>query len=104
MSIRTVYKRPMVSVVCTCAVLIFFFNGAQTAASNFSSVISSDGQAADDSSQTTVEKGMKPFFDMVKSFLGVIQPHKITERSWLSKWLFSTFSTLSSTSAKQCYC
>ncbi|KAK7507834.1 hypothetical protein BaRGS_00000799 [Batillaria attramentaria] len=43
---------------------------------------------------TTMEKGMKPFFDMVKNFLGVVQPHKLTEQTWLSEYqaLFSVTS------------
>lgn len=38
------------------------------------------------SDQTSLEKGMRPFFDMTRSFLGVIQPNKISQQDWLSEY------------------
>ena len=54
--------------------------------SSSSSTVSSD-ELSGDNSETTMEKGMRPFFDMVKTFLGVVQPHKLTEQSWLSEYI-----------------
>ncbi|PVD34827.1 hypothetical protein C0Q70_06106 [Pomacea canaliculata] len=50
---------------------------------NSSSIVSSSS-SQDDPTVTTMEKGMKPFFDMVKTFLGVVQPEKITTQTWLN--------------------
>ncbi|KAL8624266.1 hypothetical protein ACOMHN_033989 [Nucella lapillus] len=44
---------------------------------------SSDGFIGGDAT-STMEKGMRPFFDMVKSFLGIIQPNQLTEQTWLN--------------------
>ncbi|XP_070187748.1 prominin-1-like isoform X2 [Littorina saxatilis] len=71
---------------CWCSfvlLLAFHMDGASADTSNSSSIVSSDGQTGD-STLTTMEKGMRPFFDMVKSFLGVIQPHKLSEQTWLN--------------------
>ena len=72
------------SLRCSIILAVFLMDAAMADTSNSSSIVSSDGQTGDNS-ETTVEKGMKPFFDMVKSFLGVVQPHKLTEQTWLSE-------------------
>ena len=72
--------------LCCCIVLFaFLMDAARADTSNSSSIVSSDGQTGDDT-ETTVEKAMKPFFDMVKTFLGVVQPQKLTEQTWLSEY------------------
>ncbi|KAL8565107.1 hypothetical protein ACOMHN_005310 [Nucella lapillus] len=59
---------------------MFGVDGAGAAAGNSSSVVS----GGDDGEGGTTEKGMRPFFDMVKSFLGVVQPERITDQPWLN--------------------
>lgn len=72
--------------VWCCIVLVIFLMDAAQADNNGNSsgIVSSDGQTGGDS-KTTIEKGMKPFFDMVKTFLGVVQPHKLADQTWLSE-------------------
>lgn len=81
---RSVWDRKLLTVYW---ILLVSVMGAVLAESsvNSSSIVSSSS-SQDDPTVTTMEKGMKPFFDMVKTFLGVVQPEKITTQTWLSKY------------------
>ncbi|XP_076445550.1 prominin-1-A-like isoform X2 [Babylonia areolata] len=70
--------------VCCCSFVLFWHMTSALASSTNSSGTVTSGEYTGDESSTTMERGMRPFFDMVKSFLGIVQPNQITDQSWLN--------------------
>ena len=71
--------------VMWCCVLLFIVSLDVRLVTGNTTPVTSDAQPLTDKDVTNVEKGMRPFFDMVKSFLQIVQPHKLSEQSWLSE-------------------
>lgn len=75
------------TVLCSCvvlSVLAFSTVNTQTTQSlNGTQPSTSDGNSGD---EMILEKSMNVLYDMVKGFLQTVQPKKITELKWLSKY------------------
>ena len=66
---------------------VFSFDGARADSNNTSGANTADGQTDDgEESESLMEKGMEPFYGLVKNFLTTIQPNKISEQTWLSEY------------------